>query len=572
MTASFVESTSSLSRISDSILSRSSSSPSEGSSVQDAFETAMTNSSSLSSSKKSLFSKRDGGSRKFDRAGSSAKPADRPWRLPSTPPKNGYGTLTDSNGNCYKGHFVNGLKSGHGILTFANGNVYEGDFRKNQRWGIGTLKYANGDKYHGDFVDDRRTGHGKFTWAEGDVYEGDFVDGNRTGHGKFTWVNGDVYEGTFVDGKRTGRGIFIWVNGDVYEGDFVDEKRTGRGKIIWANGDIYEGDFIDGERTGRGTYTWVNGDVYEGTFVDGKIEGRGKLTDFNGVCYEGNFHNNFFQGDISNLGDLTFLQLICGIPFPDEGVKLEYALTIMADFLIANGYSELGEALKSANKTYQNGKTSLNDVYGKIKNKQTQLLVYGCSYHVMGLNINCNPSDNAQFEIFNSEAGALEELHEKNGSKYSTMLVEKIPIKNITRRKVSEILDCGNFEHAGSAYGTIKSIPGAKTIHTADLPSPAWQTPQKESANNCTLEWINAFLRNKMTKSEYDGMRLKLFGVCLDQAKKKEKNDELDECIGILEKKKEKRVKRLQESSAQAVPANARKRKWELPKNRVLKN
>ncbi len=496
----------------------------------------MTHSSSFSSSKKPLFSKRDGGSRQFDNRAGCAKT----WRHPSSPTKNGYGTVTDSNGDCYRGHFVNGLKSGRGTLIFANGNVYEGDFRNNRMWGIGTLKYINGDKYHGDFVDGLKSGRGKYTTKKGNIYEGDFVEDSRTGRGKLTSIDGSLYEGDFVAGEM-----------------------SGRGKFTWANENVYEGDFVNGKMTGRGTYTWANGEVYEGDFVNGKQEGRGKITDYHGVCYEGKFHNDHFQGDVSNLGDLTFLQLLCGIPFPDDGAKYEYALTIMSAFLIANGYSELGEALKLACRTYQSGKDSLDTICRKIKGKQSQLLLYGCSYHAMGLNINCNPnSDYALFEIFNSDAEDLEEFHEKNGSKYSTMLTEEIPIKNITRQKVSRIIDCEKFDHADAAYQAIKSIHGAKTINTADLPSPAWQTPQKEFANNCTVEWINAFLRNKMTKDEYDGMRLKLFGVCLNQAKKKEKNDELDECIGILEKKMEKRVNRLAVSSVKLTgPVSGRKRK-----------
>ncbi len=491
MTTSSAELTTSPSRINVSFSNSSSSSSNKDSSVQDVYKTTTANSSSFSSSTKSLVSKRDGCSRKIDRrAGSSEKLTEPLASHLSNPPKYGYGNVTYANGDQYVGYFLNGLRSGPGRVYFANGNACKGIFCKNRMRGRGTLKFASGNKYQGDFV----------------------------------------------DGLMSGRGTFTWSNGDEYKGDFLDGKRTGRGTITWADGEVYEGDFVDGKRTGRG-----------------------KFTDHYGICLEGIFQKGHFQGEISNLGDLAFLQLLCGIPMP-EGINHEYALSIMSDFLIVNGYTELGEALKSANKTYQNGKKSLDDVHGKIKNKHTQLLVYGCSYHATGLNINCNPnSDNALFEIFNSDP-ELSEGHEKNGSKYNTMLVEEIPIKNITRKQLRKILDCGSFEDMDSAYRAIKSIPGAKTIFTKDLPSPVWQTPQKKDANNCTIEWINAFLRNKMSKEEYDGMRLKLFEVCLDQAKKKVNSPEYDHCIGILEKKREKRMKRLKESTVKLANQKGKSR------------
>ncbi len=220
-----------------------------------------------------------------------------PYRLLKDPIGNytGKGKYTFTDGEIYKGDFVDGKRTGRGILTLS-GDIYVGDFVDGERTGKGMCKYINGDVYKGDFVDGKRTGRGKLEFSNGDIYEGDFVDGKCVGKGKYIWASGNVYEGNYLDNNFNGKGKLIWKNGDIYEGDFVNDERTGKGKYTWTSGEIYEGDFVDGKGTGRGKFTSSNGDIYEGDFVDGKLTGKGKFISSNGNIYEGDFVDGKLTG------------------------------------------------------------------------------------------------------------------------------------------------------------------------------------------------------------------------------------------------------------------------------------
>jgi hemolysin activation/secretion protein len=210
--------------------------------------------------------------------------------------RNGQGTLTWPNGDCYKGDFVDDRLTGRGIYTAATGNRYEGGFVDGKASGRGIIIWSSGDRYEGDWIDNKRTGKGVLTWANGDRYEGDFVDDKAHGKGVFIWANGDRYEGDFVNDKQSGKGILTAANGDRYQGDFVDDRRMGKGILTLANGDRYEGDFANGKGTGKGIFTWVNGDRYEGDFVNDKAHGKGIFTWVNGDRYEGGFVNGKLEG------------------------------------------------------------------------------------------------------------------------------------------------------------------------------------------------------------------------------------------------------------------------------------
>ena len=65
----------------------------------------------------------------------------------------GEGEMTYSNGDTYKGSFVNGKRSGTGILSQAQTKyVFEGEW-KNDDLPHGTKTYKNGQKYVGDLVE-----------------------------------------------------------------------------------------------------------------------------------------------------------------------------------------------------------------------------------------------------------------------------------------------------------------------------------------------------------------------------------------------------------------------------------
>ncbi|HAX83597.1 MAG TPA: hypothetical protein DCY15_03700, partial [Ruminococcaceae bacterium] len=117
--------------------------------------------------------------------------------------------------------------SGGSVVSPRNNDVqYEGPYRLlkdpiGNYTGKGKYTFTDGEIYKGDFVDGKRTGRGKLEFSNGDIYEGDFVDGKCVGKGKYIWANGNVYEGNYLDNNFNGKGKLIWKNGDIYEGDFV---------------------------------------------------------------------------------------------------------------------------------------------------------------------------------------------------------------------------------------------------------------------------------------------------------------------------------------------------------------
>ena len=159
------------------------------------------------------------------------------------------------------------------------------------------FKWTNGDSYKGEYVNNERTGKGTYVWANGDRYTGDFMAGKRHGKGTYIWANGDRYEGEYVNDKRHGKGTYIWANRDQYKGDFFKGQRHGKGKLTWADGEIYEGAFAEGKRTGIGVYISSGGDRYEGYFEDGKRSGKGILILANRQPKQLEFENELYTLD-----------------------------------------------------------------------------------------------------------------------------------------------------------------------------------------------------------------------------------------------------------------------------------
>jgi hypothetical protein len=232
----------------------------------------------------------------------------------------------------------------------------------------------------------------------------------------------------------------------------------------------------------------------------------------------------------------------------NSGSPVEYSLGIMSDYLMKNGHPVLGEALKSANEFYQmnNGENSdlAKKIYCRLKDdRQPQLFLYGYKDHSMGLNLVPDPqSDCVFFEIFNSSPGNID-CHPKKGSKYQTMMRLKAPLSSLMPEKIAKFLNSISFESEQEAYEEIFEIPGIKRVKER---FPVWQTEQK--SENCSLEWIFAYLKNKMGESEYDRMRSKLFEDCVVKIKanpKNKNNQEMHDIKDTLKKKIRKRRKKI---------------------------
>ncbi len=389
---------------------------------------------------------------------------------------------------------------------------------------------------------------GTKTYPHG-TYEGEFVDGLREGLGKFTFHNGTVFEGECVNDKANGKGVLKY-NGNRYEGYFKDDSFHGEGVLKYSNGDRYEGYFKDNLRHGEGVYKYSSGDRYEGYFKDNLRHGEGKFTTNEGLVVEGTFCDDKYVGDSANLSDLSFLHLLIGSK--DVGRSLaEYLLGIMSSFLLKNNYTELGNELASAyecfNPRSEIAAPNAEAIFQKLKiQNQPQLIVYGPTghtRHTMGLKI-IPDSLFVNFEIYNSGSGLpiFHKKHPSNNKKYQTKYVVRAPISSLSPELIQRLID-RNFKTADEVYDALK-ISGYEVVEE-DPQSAIWQTEQK--SDNCTLEWIFAYLRNNMSKSEYDGMRLKLFTECRERIKDRS-GPEIEKIKAELDRKIQKRKLRLSSS------------------------
>ncbi len=438
------------------------------------------------------------------------------------------GVFTTARGDVYEGDFINGQMTGQGRWKYANGNTYEGGVIDGKKHGKGIFKsYKKAMSFEGDFLNGKITGKARFTLYNQEVYVGDVVNDKPHGKGKKTWLDGTFYKGAFVQGELTGEGRKIWPDGTSHKGTFVQGVLNGKGQINLPNGISYKGTFVQGILSGKGQVDFPDGESSHGTFDQGVLNGKGQMICSDGTACQGTFKKGFFCSDASNLGDLPFIELLIGSKLHSTRLlSIEYPLGILSDYLIKNNYNELGSSLKSAHSIYYQNRTSDTSssaaaVWKQLQDKKPQLLLYGSKTHCLGLNIIPNSfSKSVSFEIFNSGQG-LPQFHAKHHSKpgkFQTKLTVEIPETELKLEKISAFLQCSRFKTIEEAYEEITKIPRAKVVQP-DERSAVWQKSQGDK--NCSIEWMFAVLRNKMTKYHYDQMRVGLFSKCILEGKKR---------------------------------------------------
>jgi hypothetical protein len=393
-------------------------------------------------------------------------------------------------------------------------------------------------------------------------YTGDFVHGRCHGMGVLEFVDGRRYEGQFVDGEQHGQGSCTFPGGGQYKGGWEHGLQQGQGTYVSSNGNHYEGEWNHGLCHGRGKFTSSEkGYCYEGEFVNNARHGWGKFHCItNGVTIQARYVNNRIQSDSFNLQDPPFLEWVVG---GAGGVpQTDYSQGIVSDFLCRNGYPEIGHALKSAHfpSSIKEAAHESQKIYQKLLHSKSSLCVFNSIHHSMGLNMAPDHADPefVIFEIFNSGEG-LEEYHsymqcEKNikcYKKFQTMLQIKVPMKSITVETIKELIfGCSKqCKNAAGCYETVFNLSDAQEVPQSQTRA-TYQTQQK--SGNCSLEWIFAWLKNKMPEIEYHRMRAKLFSACLLAIKD---NPELMRKYGPeLERKRDKRLEKiaLLERSARA--------------------
>ena len=90
-----------------------------------------------------------------------------------------------------------------------------------KRHGWGVMKYSDGDTYKGNWVNGMAQGQGTYIFANGEKYVGGFQSNQYHGTGKrFYDVDGlEYFEGNFIKGERD-RGKLIYANGASHEGGY----------------------------------------------------------------------------------------------------------------------------------------------------------------------------------------------------------------------------------------------------------------------------------------------------------------------------------------------------------------
>lgn len=192
--------------------------------------------------------------------------------------KTGDGTLQNSEGLRYEGHFVDGKFHGEGTAWYPDGSKYEGDWRSGKRHGEGSWRSADSTRYTGQFRDDQFSGQGTLTMANGDILTGQWAEGKLNGHGSLTTSDGMLYVGGFRDNEFHGEGELTYPDGRLYEGEFSNGEFHGKGKEVFANGKQYEGQYIEGSFHGKGLLSNPNGSSIQATFRYGEPYGKVRLT------------------------------------------------------------------------------------------------------------------------------------------------------------------------------------------------------------------------------------------------------------------------------------------------------
>jgi hypothetical protein len=157
--------------------------------------------------------------------------------------------LSFGNGQIYIGQTVVSLTGipvphGYGTMTNVNGNYYRGNWRQGQRHGAGEQYDAStGRYYYGEFSNDREEGYATITrsgeYGETRRYEGYVRGSSRHGWGIQTEysMNGTmtIFEGTWEYDTLQGWGRYTTTSSNGYsqkcEGMFVNGRLHGEGYV-----------------------------------------------------------------------------------------------------------------------------------------------------------------------------------------------------------------------------------------------------------------------------------------------------------------------------------------------------
>ena len=223
--------------------------------------------------------------------------------------RDGLGIYIKKNVFKFIGYFIQDYVNGFGKLTDSNGDIYIGYWQNSQANGVGEYTRKKIISYRGWWKNDKQDKFGIEKWPKLD-FIGDYVNGVKEGYGIMNIKYG-LYEGEMKGGNFNGIGKFIFNDKRKYEGEFTNNKMEGYGILYLPNNKIFVGQFKDDLQNGFGVF-YKNKKIYIGFWQNSLLEGeviivegnkiKKQIWDEGRVCKNlSNNYNIFFEKYINDI-------------------------------------------------------------------------------------------------------------------------------------------------------------------------------------------------------------------------------------------------------------------------------
>lgn len=336
---------------------------------------------------------------------------------------------------------------------------------------------------------------------------------------KIHYKDGSVYIGQTLNRKPHGQGLLL-KRSEYYEGNFENGAFCGYGiSINFNTGIYYKGNHKNSQLHGQGILLKDRKQHHEGSFENGYYHGIGTRFNPDGTATKGLFtYGQKINKNISEIGNADFIGPLFSLSLGSASIG--NVLGILIEVLkqhdkyrqYGNAFSQIHQRLQIPPSSYKQEAEIIHNQL--IEDGKPQLLLYGIQGHTMILYLTADlDEDFITCEIFNSGRG-LRQYHEKKAGKFQTMLQVKARKDKITKDTIQSFLNYLRFQHIEEPYQAVfdlgkrqKPYPGEEIC----------QAPQKDQ--NCAIECLFAFLRNKMSAKDYYKLRWLVFKTCIEAAK-----------------------------------------------------
>jgi len=182
--------------------------------------------------------------------------------------KHGWWKEYDTDGNCWKGIYLNGKKEGKWVGLYLNGGKKQEEFFINGKMdGLCIEWYKNGkESCRGEFKDGIKEGLSKIYFENGKIEcEGKYLHDVKDGLWKEYDSTGRWYEGNYTQGRFDRNWTRRYPNGNIeVEFSVVNEKKEGRWNEYYLNGKKkVEGFYVNDKKSGTWTKWSEDGKISE---------------------------------------------------------------------------------------------------------------------------------------------------------------------------------------------------------------------------------------------------------------------------------------------------------------------